>query len=257
MSGPLDDVEAGRRSVLGRVFDILDGLSVAESDQSIGGLCAQTGLPAATVHRLLATLVEWGAVERSGRGQYRLGMHLWRLGWGVPEAREVRDVARPYMVDLYAATTEIVVLGSRDGNDLLLVDQIAGQAAGRAWRSSRRTPLGACAAGLIHLAHLPLAELRQRLNETSFGLPEPLVREEFRLLRLFGDIRHHGVATSRADGWCWIAAPVVDAEGRLRSALSLVVPEHRVRPALHAQVVARTAREVSVELRTLAREAGM
>lgn len=249
MTRTMEELEAGRRSVLGRVFDILDCLSGPEADQSITSLCDQTGLPPATVHRLLATLVEWGAVERSGRGQYRLGMRLWRLGWGVPEAREVRDVARPHMVDLYAATREIVVLGSRDGDDLLLVDQIAGKAAGQAWRSSRRTPLGSCAAGLIYLAHMDLADLRERLAESSLGLPEPLRREEFRLLQVLGEIRRTGVASTRVDGQRWLSAPVFNAEGELRSTLSMIVPEARVRTSVHSQLVARAAREVSAGLR--------
>jgi DNA-binding IclR family transcriptional regulator len=245
----MEELEAGRRSVLGRAFDILDCLSGPETDHSITSLCDQTGLPAATVHRLLATLVEWGAVERSGRGQYRLGMRLWRLGWGVPEAREVRDVARPHMVDLYAATREIVVLGSRDGDDLLLVDQIAGHAAGQGWRSNRRTPLGSCAPGLVHLAHMGLGELRARLAETSLGLPEPLRREEFRLLQVLGEIRRTGIAATSLDGRRWLSAPVFSAEGELRSTLTMIVPEERVRLSLHSQLVARAARDVTAGLR--------
>jgi DNA-binding IclR family transcriptional regulator len=245
----MEELEAGRRSVLGRAFDILDCLSGPESDHSITSLCDQTGLPAATVHRLLATLVEWGAVERSGRGQYRLGMRLWRLGWGVPEAREVRDVARPHMVDLYAATREIVVLGSRDGDDLLLVDQIAGHAADRSWRSNRRAPLGSCAPGLVHLAHMGLGDLRARLAETSLGLPEPLRREEFRLLQVLGEIRRTGIAATSLGGRRWLAAPVFSADGELRSTLTMIVPEDRVRLSIHSQLVARAARDVTAGLR--------
>jgi len=249
MTRTMDDLEAGRRSVLGRAFDILDCFTGPDPDQSITSLCDQTGLPAATVHRLLATLVEWGAVERSGRGQYRLGMRLWRLGWGVPEAREVRDVARPHMVDLYAATREIVVLGSREGDDLLLVDQIAGQAAGTAWRSGRRRPLGSCAPGLVYLAHLGLPWLRERLAESTLGLPEGLRREEYRLLQLLAEIRRTGVACTPDGGRRWISAPVFNAEGEVRSTLSMVVPEERVQLSFHAQLVARAAREVSAGLR--------
>jgi DNA-binding IclR family transcriptional regulator len=248
MTRSMEDVEAGRRSVLGRVFDILDCFSGSEPDQSITSLCDQTGLPAATVHRMLATLVEWGAVERSGRGQYRLGMRLWRLGWGVPEAREVRDVARPHMVDLYAATREIVVLCSRDGDDLLLVDQIAGSAAGPSLRSSRRRPLGSCAAGLIYLAHLELGELRARLAESTLGLPERLRRDEFRLLQVLGEVRRTGVASTPDDGRRWFSAPVFNAEGELRSTISMLVPDGRAVVAAHAPLVARTAREISAGL---------
>lgn len=248
MTRMVDELEVGRRSVLGRVFDILDCFAGSEPDQSISSLCDQTGLPPATVHRLLATLVEWGAVERSGRGQYRLGMRLWRLGWGVPGAREVRDVARPHMVDLYAATREIVLLGSRDGDDLLLVDQIAGQAQGQAWRSTRRTPLGTVAPGLIYLAHMRLTELRERIAESSLGLPEALRRDEFRLLQILADIRTTGVAVTRDGGRRWLSAPIFNGDGALRSTLSMLVPEERVNVSLHSQLVARTARAVSAGL---------
>jgi len=248
MTRMVDELEVGRRSVLGRVFDILDCFAGPEPDQSISSLCDQTGLPPATVHRLLATLVEWGAVERSGRGQYRLGMRLWRLGWGVPGAREVRDVARPHMVDLYAATREIVLLGSRDGDDLLLVDQIAGQAQGQAWRSTRRTPLGTVAPGLIYLAHMRLGELRERLAESSLGLPEALRSDEFRLLQILAEIRTTGVAATRDRGRRWLSAPIFNAEGELRSTLSMLVPEERLNLSLQSQLVARAARAVSAGL---------
>lgn len=243
-----DDVEVGRRSVLGRVFDILDCFSGPEPDQSITSLCDQTGLPAATVHRLLATLVDWGAVERSGRGQYRLGMRLWRLGWGVPEARTVRDVARPHMVDLYAATGELVVLGSRDGDDLLLVDQIAGSAAGQALRAGRRRPLGSCAAGLLYLAHMDLDELRSRLAESTLGLPEPLRRDEFKLLQLLGEIRRTGMASTRDRGCVWLSAPVFNEESDLRSTISVLLPHDRARLARLTPLIARAAREISAGL---------
>lgn len=242
------ELEGGRRSVLGRAFDLLDCFSGPEPEQTISSLCEQTGLPAVTVHRLLATLVEWGAVERSGRGRYRLGRWLWRLGWGVPHAREVRDVARPHMVDLYAATGKIVLLGSRDGDSLLLIDQIAGSATGIAWRSTRPRPLGSCAAGLIFLAHMELDVLRSRLAESSLGLPEPLRREEFLLLQVLAEIRSTGIAHTSHGDRRWLSAPVYDADGRLRSTLSLLVPADDAALSRHAQLVARAARAVSMGL---------
>lgn len=242
------DIEVGRRSVLGRVFDILDCFGGPESDLSVATIGDRTSLPAATVHRLLATLVEWGAVERSGRGQYRLGKRMWRLGWGVPRAREVHDIARPHMVDLYAATQEFVVMASRDGDDLLLIDDIAGSAVGQEVRIRRRRPLGSCAAGLLYLAHLDLTELRGRLAESTLGLPLPLARDEFKLLQVLGEIRRAGIASTPDRGLVWLSAPVFNAAGGLISTLSLLVPEDRAQPARHLPLLARTAREMSAGL---------
>jgi len=246
----------GRRSVLGRAFDILDCFA-EEPHQTIAGLCDRTGLPPATVHRMLANLVEWGAVERSARGEYCLGMRLWRLGWGVPSAREVRDLARPFMVDLYAATREIVVLASRDDDRLLLVDQIAGQRSGNAWRSERRrrVRLGVLAPGLVVLAHLPIPEVRRLRTETDLGLPPELADNEFRLLQALAQIRSCGFAVSRGNGRGWVAAPVFDAECTLRSTVSMVIPDQRLNPSGHGRLVSQAAQAVSRGLTERRREA--
>ncbi|MCD4534279.1 IclR family transcriptional regulator [Nocardioides sp. cx-169] len=236
-----------KRSVLGRAFDILDCFVGPEPEQTISTLCDQTGLPPATVHRMLATLSEWGAIERAGRGRYRLGMRLWRLGWGVPGARQVRDVARPYMVDLYSATQEIVVLGSRDGNDVLLVDQIAGRSCGSAWESTRRFPMGSIAPGLVHLAHMPVPEMRGLVADGHVKLPRALAEKEFLLLQTLAEIRAHGLAVTRGrpGGRAWISAPIYDSGGELRSTLSVVVPEERLALAPVTQLVRQAARAVS------------
>lgn len=236
-----------KRSVLGRAFDILDCFVGGEPEQTISTLCEQTGLPPATVHRMLATLGEWGAIERAGRGRYRLGMRLWRLGWGVPGARQVRDVARPHMVDLYSATQEIVVLGARDGHDLLLVDQIAGRSCGSAWDSSRRFPLGSIAPGLLILAHMPVPEMRSLVAEKLVTLPPALAEKEFLLLQALAEIRAHGLAVTRGrpGGRSWVSGPIFDSDGRLRSTLSVVVPEERLNLAALTPLVRQAARAVS------------
>lgn len=134
------------------------------------------------------------------RGRYRLGMRLWLLGSGVPEARKIRDAALPHMVDLYAATRKTVVLGYPHGDDVLLANPIAGNAADPAWRSNRRMQLGACAPGLVYLAHMDQADLTERLAKTSLGLPESLRREEFWLLQVLAEIRHTGLASTWVEG---------------------------------------------------------
>ena len=143
-----------KRSVLGRAFDILECFS-GSAEQSITGLCSHTGLPPATVHRMLANLVEWGAVERTGRGRYRLGRRLWRLGNDVPSSRTLKDTARPCLVDLHSMTGEIAALASVDDGRVVVADVIAGRSAFRTWTAPRHLSLLGSAPGLAHFAHLP------------------------------------------------------------------------------------------------------
>ena len=89
-----------------------------------GSITRATGLSPATAHRILAELVDWGAVERTGRGRYRIGLHLWRLGSLAPQGRELRDMALPYLQDLLEVTREVVHLVVLDENQALYVEKL-------------------------------------------------------------------------------------------------------------------------------------
>src|SRR6195952_4593451 len=65
---------------LQRAFDLLDDLADAGGRATLSELTAASGLPAATIHRLLATLVELGHVRRESGRRYALGPRLRRLG---------------------------------------------------------------------------------------------------------------------------------------------------------------------------------
>lgn len=248
---PQDD---SKRSVMGRVFEILDCFASDEPEQTVASLCKVTGLPPATVHRMLANMLEWGAVERTARGRYQLGFRLWRLGWGVPEARTMRDIARPHLVDLHAATGEMAVLASRDRDELILADLIAGHSATADCRPPRRMPLMNAAPGLVLLAFSPHDQLNRslpRLTRAVGGSPS----DDFRIRQLLGEVRRTSVAVTHAPPGCnpsFVAAPVSDAEGAIRWSIGLAVPEGRLTPATLLGPVVRAARAVSRELRSCA-----
>lgn len=237
--------DSDKRSVLRRIFSVLDAFAGEDQEQTISSLCVRTGLPPATTHRILADLVEWGAVERTSRGHYRLGMRLWRLGWSVPSARSMRDIARPFLVDLHQATGELVALGSRDGDSVIIADLIGGRSALHGAHPPRRMPLTRCAPGLVLLAHLPGDELNEYLArrfESGGG------REEFALRKTLGDIRRHGIAVTRGDrdgALGWIAAPIFDGDGGIRAAVGVVAPRERIATAAMAPPIVEAALGIS------------
>lgn len=241
-------IKSGKRSMVGRIFEILDCFADTEDYITIAAICEATGLPPATVHRVLSSLVEWGAVERLERGHYQLGRRMWRLGWGVPRSRVVRDIVRPYMVDLYARSGAIVVLATRDGDELLLVDQVADLSAGPTWPSSRRVPLGSLAPGLVYVAHLPIEEIRDLCARGIVRYPQRLVADEVALRRAVTDMRLRGVVVGRsrsAEGRTWISAPVLDVDQSVRTTMSLVLPDDRFVAGTHDRMVVAAARAAS------------
>ncbi|WP_353952550.1 helix-turn-helix domain-containing protein [Knoellia sp. S7-12] len=231
-----------KRSVLGRAFEILDCFGPDTPEQTIAGVCTRTGLPPATVHRMLAHLVEWGAVERACRGRYRLGRRMWRLGWGVPEVRRLKDVARPFLVDLYSATAAPVALWSREQDEAILCDLIAGHKAAATWHPERRIPLTQNAGGLAMLAHLPLEPLL--LAQEGPGANGG----EFVLRQRLGEVRRAGYAVSGSDGsgdGLLVAAAVFDEDGQVRAAVSVRLSPEPLSPAPLARVVTQAAMMIS------------
>lgn len=227
-----------KRSVLGRAFDILECFS-GSTEQSITGLCSHTGLPPATVHRMLANLVEWGAVERTGRGRYRLGRRLWRLGNDVPSSRTLKDTARPCLVDLHSLTGEIAALASLDDGRVVVADVIAGRSAFRAWTAPRHLPLSESAPGLALLAHMPYETARSMVDSDG---------DDFKLRQQLSDIRRNGVAVVQNATMVWVSAPVFDETGTVRTTMSAVVPRERLNLPALTRIVTGAARAVSDEL---------
>jgi DNA-binding IclR family transcriptional regulator len=235
-----------KRSVLGRAFDILECFS-GTTEQSITGLCSHTGLPPATVHRMLANLVEWGAVERTGRGRYRLGRRLWRLGNDVPSSRTLKDTARPCLVDLHSMTGEIAVLASADEDRVVVADVIAGRTAFRSWTAPRHLSLLDSAPGLALLAHMPYDTARSLAGSDS---------DDFKLRQQLSDIRRNGVAVKREAAMVWVSAPVFDETGSVRTTMSAVVPADRLNLPALTRIVTGAARAVSDELHRRAASVG-
>jgi DNA-binding IclR family transcriptional regulator len=67
------------RTVLGRATAILDSFTRERPVLRLMEISRRTGLPTATVHRVIAELCEWGAVERTADLRYRIGPRLGRL----------------------------------------------------------------------------------------------------------------------------------------------------------------------------------
>ena len=75
---PLPDVDTPS-SILSKAFDLLRAFNSNERVMSLTELSEASGLAKSTVHRLLARLVELGAIEHH-RDSYRIGIEIFRLG---------------------------------------------------------------------------------------------------------------------------------------------------------------------------------
>ena len=79
--GTDDDSETGVQSVH-RAFDLLEVVVERGGSATIGEIATAAGIPLATAHRLLRTLVERGYMRQSPDRRYALGFRLVPLGRG-------------------------------------------------------------------------------------------------------------------------------------------------------------------------------
>lgn len=238
-----------KRNVLGRAFDILDCFA-GGAEMGVAGISDRTGLPPATVHRMLAALVRWGGVERLGHGRYRLGARVWRLGIGAVQVKTLREMAQPYLVDLHMATRGTVYLGIQDGNDAVFSDRITRvKSSAESVHATRRVPLENTGGGRVLLAYS--ASAWDALCTRSAHDPK-LQQDLPRLRAELAHIRQIGAAISYNDGLpgrTSVAAPVFGQDGLITASISVAFPEARIpQPLTILPRVISTARAITADL---------
>jgi DNA-binding IclR family transcriptional regulator len=213
-------------TVTGRVLSILAVFEKSLAPRTLTEISEEAGIPLSTTHRLLGELEAWEALQRDAHGRYQIGIRLWELGQHA--GRQVRDIARPLLQDLYSLTQETVHIAIREDTDALYIDRIYGsRRVPQASRVGGRLPLHATAVGKVLLAFeeswVRDAVLSRPLeSRTSNTHVDPdVLREELRTIRERG----YALALNEARvGTSSIAVPVFQREGGIGAALGLVAP---------------------------------
>src|SRR3954454_9962445 len=103
-----NSTDAGR-SVTSKVIAILMTFTNGRS-YSLTEIARLTGLPISTAHRLAGELLDWGMLQRSGEGQFRVGMQLRAIAnQALTVMPNLHERARRVMEDLAAVSSRAVV----------------------------------------------------------------------------------------------------------------------------------------------------
>jgi len=239
-----------------RAFDVLGTLG--DGPLGVTEVAGRAGLPKSTAARMLATLVDEGAVEQvPGDTSYRLGPRLITLAGGFSLARSLAAIARPTLRDLAEASGEAAGLGMPDGDLVHYVDQVdtVNPVLVRDW-TGVRAPLHAVSSGQVLLAFRTPAAIERYLERpmerfTQSTLVDPdAVRDRLR------DVRRRGYSWAIEEfdaGISSIAAPIADASGEVIAAVHVHGPSYRFpRPdgtAVLAQLVVTGAATIAAGLR--------
>ncbi|PXY17305.1 IclR family transcriptional regulator [Prauserella sp. PE36] len=228
---------------------MLEAFTPATPDLSLSELARRAGVSLPTAHRRAAELVAWGALERGADGRYRIGLRLWEVAALAPRGLGLRDVAMPFLEDLYEVTHENVQLAVREGLELVFVERIAGRhAVPVLTRVGGRFALHATGVGLVLLAHAPVEVQEQALAAPLHAYTPKTITDPDRLRELLAAVRRNGYAVS--DGQVTldalsVAAPIRGADAAVVAAVSLVVRADTAEPIALAPLVQAAARGIS------------
>jgi DNA-binding IclR family transcriptional regulator len=240
------------KSVLERVFALLDCFTAEEPTLTLAQLAAHTGIPRSTVHRLANVLVERRLLERTESG-FRLGLRQFELGELVEDRRKLRDASLPSIQELFEQTHETVHLGVMDGLDVLYFVKVVGyHTFPLPTRTGGRWPMHSSALGKALLAYAPPATIEAVLASDMRRLTRHTITQPRRLQSQLQVVRDTGTAFEFEEsvlGNSCVAAPIFDTSGQVLAAVSVSGPTLRLRAEQRAPIVRRAATQISRQIR--------
>jgi DNA-binding IclR family transcriptional regulator len=190
-------------------------------------LARRAEIPVPTAHRLVGELVVGGALQRLDGGRYVVGRLLWEAGLLAPLQGRLREVAEPFLHDVYATTMETVHLAVRDADEVLYLHRMQGRASVPIVSTvGSRLPMHATGVGKVLLAHAPPDVHDRVLARLTRITPYTITRPEVLEVQL-DRIRRDGLATTSEEmslGACSLAVPVVrSSDDTVAAAIGVVV----------------------------------
>ena len=237
---------------VGKALQILDAFRGSGSALGVSELSRCVGVPKSTTFRLLASLEQGGFVVRTGT-KYKLSRRVFELGNRVDECLPsgLRDVALPFLSELFVASGRTVHMAVLDGADVVYLDKIHGHLAPPVPSTiGGRIPANCSALGKALLAHGTADTLRGYLGgplarRTPYSITEP-----GRLVNQLRQIRATGEAFDREEvllGLTCVAVPVMH-RGRPVAAVSISSPTTGFAPEAYGRLLRKAASGISLAL---------
>lgn len=206
--------ESGGMASTVRALQLLDVFTGDKSLLGVSEIARIAQLPTSTTHRLLSHLVKGELLTKVGT-DYRLSDRMFELGNQVSYTRPqgVRNIAGPYLGELFGITGLTTHLAVLEGSQILLVDKIASLRTRPARASVGGRYSAVCTAlGKALLAYLPETEIHKVI---ATGLPRRTrysITRPSDLLAQLAEVRSSRLAYEREEstlGQYCIASPVL------------------------------------------------
>ena len=142
---------------------MLASFTPEKAEASLTDISEVLGCDASTASRFAYTLEELGYLERNPvTKMYRVSPKIYTLTVSLSGPRNIRKVSLPHMENLRDRTGETVVLGVRDGAEVVLIEVVETKHAlvPRGWVGGK-VPVHSSALGKAMLIHLPQPDFNE------------------------------------------------------------------------------------------------
>lgn len=212
-----------------RACELLEQLANAGGQARLSEVAGRAGLPMATTHRLLQTLIGWGYARADESGRYSLGPRLVHIGHVA--ARVLGANLQPYLASLAEATGESANLALLDGDRAVYVAQAPSRQSMRMFTEvGRQVYLHSTGVGKAILANLSQEEVLARIGRAGLSpMTTATITELPDLLEQLRSIRQVGYAIDNEEqevGVRCIAVPI--CAGAVSAAVSVSGPSARL-----------------------------
>jgi DNA-binding IclR family transcriptional regulator len=219
------------KSVTARALAVLDAFDAGHRHQTLAAISRRAKLPLSTTHRFVNQLVEAEALIRCSDGAYEIGSKLWQLGLLASVHADLRELALPYMEDIFQLGVDAVQIAVLDGMRCLVIDRIAGSRSMEVVsRPGARLPLHATGVGKVLLA-FGKPDLQEAVLASLDKFTEKTITDPSSLRRQLKEIKAQGFAATKdelAMGAVSLGVPVRGYGGKVIAALGVVLPStHR------------------------------
>lgn len=234
-----------------KAFQVLEFVGTNQPVQP-SQIVRELGLNRTNVHRLLATLTSIGYVAKNQDG-FSLTFKLLKLGRTIPLSKDLRNTAKPHMIELMRKAGENVYLGVLVEDMVFAIDDV---------RSSHQLtlnpdmtysyPVHSCASGKLFLGQMPPAQRQEFIESLTLKkLGSNTITDKAQLHRHVEEVRKQGYAMDLYefnDDVLSIAVPIYNYEHTMIATIAISGPTTRLDEAsLLRQLpeLQTTAREIS------------
>lgn len=226
-------VESSHVRSVAKALCIVDLLAIYQRGMTLGEIASEMHMAKSTLYGLLSTLRDFGYVEQSDDGKYRLGIRLFEVGHIVADSWNVRKVASAFYDEIINLLGETIHLAVMDQGQVLYIDKKETQQSLRiVSQVGSRLPAHCTGVGKVMLADLSKSELKQIISRhgliayTSSTITDPYkIEEELNI------IRYQGYAIDKGEimeGLSCVAVPIRDHSGKVCAGLSVSGPSGRL-----------------------------